>query len=106
MLIPVTIILPDPPRSYVNVRVTDAITCANDSAQVNGVTAIVQLWNDTRNGEPLESYPDTEVTIVTPPAQGTAVINSNKELVFTPPAGFSGQVTVRYKAKLLQEEDP
>ena len=37
------------------------------------------------------------VTIQTPPAQGTAVVNGDKTITYTPPNGFTGQATFVYK---------
>jgi hypothetical protein len=53
------------------------------------------LANDTYNGQPASST-NVTVTITTPPATGTATVNANGTIGFTPAAGFSGPVSFTY----------
>ena len=52
------------------------------------------LANDTSSGAPLDPR---SLTIVTPSANGTAAVNADGTVTFTPTAGFSGTTTYRYR---------
>ena len=55
------------------------------------------LANDTLDGSPVALGDLTgPPTIVTPPAQGTAVVQPDGTVTYTPPAGFCGQVTFEH----------
>ncbi|WP_460963793.1 Ig-like domain-containing protein, partial [Spirosoma litoris] len=76
------------------------VTANNDlatTAQGTPVTIPV-LTNDTDNGSPATTSNVTLPTIVTPPSasQGTAVVNSDGTITFTPAPGFSGSSTFTY----------
>ena len=58
------------------------------------VTASV-LANDTHNGQPA-SVSNVTVTIPSQPANGTAVVNGDGTITYTPAPGFSGVATVTY----------
>ncbi len=58
------------------------------------VTASV-LANDTRNGQPA-STTNVTVSISSAPATGTAVVNANGTITYSPPIGFSGPVSLSY----------
>ncbi len=58
-------------------------------------TTVPVLTNDLRNGQPA-SATNVTVTVTTPPATGTATVNANGTIGFTPAAGFSGPVSFTY----------
>jgi uncharacterized repeat protein (TIGR01451 family) len=58
-------------------------------------TTISVLANDFNNGQPVSSTSVT-VTISGPPASGTAIVNPDKTVSFTPAPGFSGPVSFTY----------
>ena len=58
-------------------------------------TTISVLANDTRNGQPV-STTSVNVTLTTPPATGTATVNANGTITFTPVMGFTGPVSFTY----------
>ncbi|WP_345271549.1 Ig-like domain-containing protein, partial [Nibrella viscosa] len=73
-------------------------TVANpDNATTTAGTAvnIPILANDTRNGGPA-STTNVTPTITGAPANGTAVVNANGTVTFTPAPGFSGPVSFTY----------
>jgi gliding motility-associated-like protein len=81
----------------VTVNVTekpDAQPVANDDRRgcsFNTPVVVDVLFNDTG----LDDTPLT-VSISQAPAQGTAIVNANNTVTFTPAAGFVGQMTFRY----------
>ena len=54
------------------------------------------LTNDTRNGLPT-STTATTVSLVSQPANGTALVNANGSITYTPASGFSGYNSLDYK---------
>ncbi|GAB3991970.1 hypothetical protein GCM10028807_23790 [Spirosoma daeguense] len=52
------------------------------------------LANDTQNGQPISGT--VAVTVSTPPAIGTATVNANGTITYTPIDGFSGPVSFTY----------
>ncbi len=58
------------------------------------VTASV-LANDTRNGQPA-STTNVTVSLVNQPANGTAMVNANGSISYTPAVGFSGVNSLSY----------
>ena len=76
------------------------LTANPDSATTLAATAVnvSVLANDTLDGSPVALGDLTgPPTIVTPPAQGTAVVQPDGTVTYTPPAGFCGQVTFEYQ---------
>ena len=76
------------------------LTANPDSATTLAATAVnvPVLANDTLDGSPVALGDLTgPPTIVTPPAQGTAVVQPDGTVTYTPPAGFCGQVTFEYQ---------
>ncbi|WP_019987196.1 Ig-like domain-containing protein [Rudanella lutea] len=53
------------------------------------------LANDTRNGVPVVNT-DVTVTVSTPPASGTATVNPDGTISYSPAAGYSGPVSFTY----------
>jgi len=78
----------------VTVTVSGSVSpiAVNDTATTSVATSVVigVLANDTVGGTPT-------LTIVTPPANGTAAVNANGSVTFTPAAGFAGTVSFTYK---------
>ena len=70
-------------------------TARDDAAQTAYSTSVtvVVLANDAAGAQPLSS-----VTVVTGPATGTATVNADKSVTYTPPAGFVGTATLVYEA--------
>jgi hypothetical protein len=58
-------------------------------------TTVPVLTNDLRNGQPASST-NVTVTVTTPPATGTATVNANGTIGYSPAAGFSGPVSFTY----------
>ena len=58
-------------------------------------TTVPVLTNDLRNGQPASST-NVTVTVTTPPATGTATVNANGTIGYTPAPGFSGPVSFTY----------
>ena len=76
------------------------LTANPDSATTPAGTAVTVavLANDTLDGSPVALGDLTgPPTIVAPPAQGTAVVQPDGTITYTPPAGFCGQVTFEYQ---------
>ena len=76
------------------------LTANPDSATTLAATAVnvPVLANDTLDGSPVALGDLTgPPTIVTQPAQGTAVVQPDGTITYTPPAGFCGQVTFEYQ---------
>ncbi len=58
-------------------------------------TTVTQLANDTRNGQPV-SATDVTVSISTAPTTGTATVNADGTIKYSPAPGFSGPVSFTY----------
>ena len=72
---------------------------ANDdtaSTTVNTPVNIPVLSNDTLNEGPVTIGDLSSMTISSPPAVGSAVVEPDGTITYTPPAGFCGQVTFQY----------
>ena len=67
----------------------------NQTLTAGTFTTVSVLANDTRNGQPA-STTNVTVTVTTPPATGTATVNANGTISFTPAAGFTGPVSFTY----------
>lgn len=58
-------------------------------------TTIAVLTNDLNKGQPAIAT-NVSVTLTTPPSTGTAIINADKTISYSPPAGFTGVVSFTY----------
>jgi uncharacterized repeat protein (TIGR01451 family) len=58
-------------------------------------TTVAVLSNDTNNGNPA-SITNVTVSLTVPPSSGTAVVNPNGTISYTPPPGFTGPVSFTY----------
>lgn len=58
-------------------------------------TSVPVLTNDTNNGVPA-SPANVTVTLTNPPASGTAVVNANGTISYTPAPNFTGAVSFTY----------
>ncbi|GAA4452490.1 hypothetical protein GCM10023189_16020 [Nibrella saemangeumensis] len=67
----------------------------NATTQAGTPVTTTVLANDTRNGGPA-STTNVTVSLTGPPASGTAVVNANGSITFTPAAGFTGPVSYTY----------
>lgn len=77
---------------------TDVLVARDDEASTPYETTVTvdELANDTFNdGVPTPA--DVDITIETPPSNGTVSINANGTIDYTPNAGFSGQDTFVYR---------
>jgi uncharacterized repeat protein (TIGR01451 family) len=74
------------------------IEASRDSGSTPPGTPITMpvLQNDLLNGRPVDPQAVT-VTVITPPSSGTAVVNPDNTITYTPPAGFSGTITYQYR---------
>ncbi|QKZ11341.1 beta strand repeat-containing protein [Spirosoma sp. KUDC1026] len=68
----------------------------NATITTGSVSTVAVLGNDTNTGRPA-STSNVTVSILTPPANGTAVINPNGTISFTPAPGFTGQSCFQYQ---------
>jgi len=75
---------------------TSTVTANPDAARTPQNTPVTTgvLANDTSSGAQLDP---ASVTIATPSANGTATVNPDGTVTFTPAAGFSGTTTYRYR---------
>jgi hypothetical protein len=75
---------------------TSTITARPDAARTPQNTPVTTsvLNNDASSGAPLDPG---SVTIVTPSANGTAAVNPDGTVTFTPAAGFVGTATYSYR---------
>ncbi|WP_170061094.1 Ig-like domain-containing protein [Spirosoma aerolatum] len=73
------------------------INANNDAAttQQNTPVNIPVLTNDTNNGTQATNT-NVTVSLLTPPAVGTAMLNSDGTFTYTPPPGYSGTATFLY----------
>ena len=58
------------------------------------------LANDTLNGAPVDPAAVT-VAITTPPANGTATVNADKTIAYSPKSNFNGPDLIGYKVTLI-----
>ncbi|MET0288886.1 MAG: Ig-like domain-containing protein [Pseudoxanthomonas sp.] len=74
------------------------IEASNDSGSTPPGTPVTTqvLLNDRLNGQPVDPQAVT-VTVTTPPGSGTAVVNPDNTITYTPPAGFSGSISYQYQ---------
>ncbi|PBJ81803.1 hypothetical protein CMZ84_14025 [Lysobacteraceae bacterium NML93-0399] len=74
------------------------ITAVDDSTTTdqNTPVTIPVLDNDTLNGVPVDAD-DVTVVVLTPPANGSIVINPDGTVVYTPNPGFSGDDSFEYR---------
>lgn len=79
------------PSLDIPVAVADSATTDEEVA-----TTVSVLMNDTGLGNP----PIT-VTLVTPPANGLAVVNANNTITYTPGLNFNGQDVLTYRVRDL-----
>ncbi len=85
--------------AYAYVNITNGAIVANDDYPAGALSGIVQTINvkanDTDPENPVldASYP---VSIISPPTNGTALVNGSGNVVYTPDAGFSGNDTLFY----------
>lgn len=76
------------------VVVTDPVACQDDSVESGTNQAITQnvLVNDSGY-----DVPPITVTIASAPGQGTAVVNPNRTITFTPPEDVKGSFSIGYE---------
>ncbi|MBD2705338.1 tandem-95 repeat protein [Spirosoma sp. BT702] len=81
----------------VSLTVNAVIVATPDQSTTNAGTSVTTtvLANDTRNGLPA-STTNVTVSLGTPPAIGTAVVNGDGTITYTPAPGFSGPVSYTY----------
>ncbi|MFD2574541.1 Ig-like domain-containing protein [Spirosoma soli] len=81
----------------VNLTVNAVLQANADVATTNAGTpvGVSVLTNDTRNGLPA-STTNVTVSVSTPPTTGTATVNANGSISYTPAPGFSGPVSFTY----------
>ncbi|GAB3540820.1 Ig-like domain-containing protein [Spirosoma fluminis] len=75
--------------------VTLVATADQATTNTNTPLTLLVLTNDTRNGQPA-SIANVTVSVSTPPASGTATVNGDGSISFTPAAGFSGPISFTY----------
>lgn len=68
----------------------------NVTTTVGTATTTPVLTNDTNTGQPA-SITNVTVTITTPPTVGTAVVNTDGTITYTPPATYTGLACYTYK---------
>ncbi len=80
-----------------SITVISTVVATPDSQTLTAgtTTTVPVLANDLRNGLPA-SFTNVTVTIVTPPATGTATVNVNGTIGYAPASGFSGPVSFTY----------
>ena len=96
-------------RVVVNVNpVNDPPVASNDATSTPEETAVIinVLANDNdladvQNGGMVDP---TTVSVVTPPANGNAMVNANGTITYTPANGFNGPVTFTYNVRDNQGE--
>jgi uncharacterized repeat protein (TIGR01451 family) len=83
-------------RAIARLQVEPGVVVARDDSAATPGTAVTLpvLGNDSGSGAPL--VPGS-VRITTPPASGSAVVNPDGTIVYTPAPGFSGTVTLAYE---------
>lgn len=77
----------------ITINVTDTFIANDDVASTeDGVAVAIPVMNN-------DTHPQgaATVTIVTPPAQGTASVDANGNIVYIPPYQYSGTVTLTYE---------
>ncbi|WP_345242335.1 Ig-like domain-containing protein, partial [Nibrella saemangeumensis] len=80
--------VPNPPIANADVAFT---------AEPNAVNIPVLLNDQAGNGQPASLTNVTAPIITVQPASGTAVVNANGSITFTPATSFSGSVTLVYQ---------
>jgi uncharacterized repeat protein (TIGR01451 family) len=82
----------------VTVNPQTAVVAAPDAATITTgtVSTIAVLGNDTNTGRPA-SITNVTVSIATPSPNGTAVVNADGTISFTPAVGFVGQACYTYR---------
>jgi hypothetical protein len=76
----------------------NAVLIANPDQSVTNAGAPIStavLVNDTRNGLPA-STTNVTISVSTQPASGTATVNANGTITYTPAPGFSGPISYTY----------
>ncbi|GAB3713491.1 hypothetical protein GCM10027592_52770 [Spirosoma flavus] len=81
----------------VSLTVGAVLVATPDQSTTNAGTSVTTtvLANDTRNGQPA-STTNVTVSISSPPATGTVVVNANGTITYNPTPGFSGPVSYTY----------
>jgi hypothetical protein len=94
--------------AFSNTTSTPGPTLTGTVTPAGGVTAVADAKTMTQNGsvninvlanDIATGTAFAAVTIDTPPASGTAVVQADKTIIYTPAAGYSGTATFKYKVK-------
>uniref|UniRef100_UPI001F5A8967 Ig-like domain-containing protein n=1 Tax=Luteimonas aquatica TaxID=450364 RepID=UPI001F5A8967 len=91
--------IPTPVCDTATVTVTvspNTVTAVDDTANTPQNTPVTTpvLGNDTATGQPLDP---ASVKVTTPPTNGTATVNPDGSITYTPKPGFSGTDTYTYQ---------
>ncbi|MFW6067387.1 MAG: choice-of-anchor F family protein [Myxococcota bacterium] len=78
----------------------------NDSAMIerDEVADIEVIANDLLDGAPLEPDPTVEVTVEDDPANGTATVEDDNSVTYSPTSGFTGEDSFTYRVTVDGEE--
>lgn len=82
-----------------------ALVANNDVGQTSGAPVTVAvLANDTLDGVPVSLDQLAGLPVITePPSAGSASVNADGSITYTPPAGFVGEVEIEYEISTDQQ---